>query len=327
MDGTNTTLNSGRILINLKPLDERKLSASEVIRRVQPELTSVTGITLFMQPVQDLTVEDRVSRTQFQPNGWGYDRPRTSAASRRFCIARGERVQQNAGLGLRTKLVYDRATASRLGITPSMIDNTLYDAFGQRQVSTMFYAVDHVPRGARGGPGIPAGSHGSAQPVHPLGRRNRERRSRFEEDGDDGRRTDQLFGRHLAGTLARSILPPAWNTGGTASVSSSAASATAFNGATASAGVFKNGSQVPLSAFTHIEQSSAPFDVVRSPGPVPGLSRCPSKPGARRPRRPPSRRSIKVKADIRQCTASIQAELQGTAQVFQASLANGAGAD
>ncbi len=66
IDGTNTTLNSGRILINLKPLDERKISASDVIRRLQPKLAKVAGITLFMQPVQDLTVEDRVSRTQFQ---------------------------------------------------------------------------------------------------------------------------------------------------------------------------------------------------------------------------------------------------------------------
>ena len=66
VDGINTTLNSGRILINLKPLAERKISASDVIRRLQPELAKVDGITLYMQPVQDLTVEDRVSRTQFQ---------------------------------------------------------------------------------------------------------------------------------------------------------------------------------------------------------------------------------------------------------------------
>jgi len=66
VDGINTTLNSGRIQINLKPLDQRKISASDVIRRLQPELANVDGISLFMQPVQDLTVEDRVSRTQFQ---------------------------------------------------------------------------------------------------------------------------------------------------------------------------------------------------------------------------------------------------------------------
>ncbi len=66
VDGTNTTLNSGRILINLKPLEERGINASEVIRRLQPELAKVDGITLYMQPVQDLTVEDRVSRTQYQ---------------------------------------------------------------------------------------------------------------------------------------------------------------------------------------------------------------------------------------------------------------------
>src|ERR1043166_4851677 len=66
VDGSNTTLNSGRIQINLKPIEERRISASDVIRRLQPRLSSVAGITLFMQPVQDLTVEDRVSRTQFQ---------------------------------------------------------------------------------------------------------------------------------------------------------------------------------------------------------------------------------------------------------------------
>ena len=66
MDGTNTTLNSGRIQINLKPLEERKISATEVIRRLQPKLQGVEGIQLFLQPLQDLTVEDRVSRTEFQ---------------------------------------------------------------------------------------------------------------------------------------------------------------------------------------------------------------------------------------------------------------------
>src|SRR5690242_21673310 len=66
VDGTNTTLNSGRIQINLKPLDERRIDAGAVIRRLQPELARVSGITLYMQPIQDLTVEDRVSRTQYQ---------------------------------------------------------------------------------------------------------------------------------------------------------------------------------------------------------------------------------------------------------------------
>ncbi len=144
VDGTNVTVNSGRILINLKPLARRGVSASDVIRRLQPALARVEGIQLFMQPVQDLTVEDRVSRTQYQysledPDGrelslWA---PRLVDALRaRPELADVSSDQQDQGLG--TALVVDRSTASRFGISPQAIDNTLYDAFGQRQVSTMF---------------------------------------------------------------------------------------------------------------------------------------------------------------------------------------------
>jgi multidrug efflux pump len=144
VDGTNTTVNSGRILINLKPLDEGKASVEEVISRLKPKLAQVDGITLYLQPVQDLTVEDRVSRTQYQYtledpssaelNIWTrklIDKMQTIPALRDIATD-----QQNDGLGLH--LVIDRATASRLGVTASTIDATLYDAFGQRQVSTMF---------------------------------------------------------------------------------------------------------------------------------------------------------------------------------------------
>jgi multidrug efflux pump len=145
IDGTNVTLNSGRVLINLKPLRERHhLSASGVIRRLQTKLADVHGITLFMQPVQDLTVEDRVSRTQFQytledPSAeelstWA---PRVLAAlARRPELADVSSDQQDEGLA--TVLTIDRRTAARLGVTPQVIDDTLYDAFGQRLISTMF---------------------------------------------------------------------------------------------------------------------------------------------------------------------------------------------
>jgi multidrug efflux pump len=144
VDGTNVSVNSGRILINLKPLARRGASATDVIRRLQPALARVDGIQLFMQPVQDLTVEDRVSRTQYQfsledPDGrelnlWA---PQLVDALRaRRDLADVSSDQQDQGLG--TALVVDRSTASRLGISPQAIDNTLYDAFGQRQVSTMF---------------------------------------------------------------------------------------------------------------------------------------------------------------------------------------------
>ena len=144
IDGTNTTLNSGRIQINLKPLDERQIDASSVIRRLQPQLAKVTGITLYMQPVQDLTVEDRVSRTQYQYtledpdadelNTWA---PKMVAKLRSLPELRDVASDQQ-NRGLQASLTIDRDTASRLGITPSVIDQTLYDAFGQRQVSIMF---------------------------------------------------------------------------------------------------------------------------------------------------------------------------------------------
>ncbi len=144
IDGTNTTVNSGRIQINLKPLAERKISASDVIRRLQPDLAKVQGITLFLQPVQDLTVEDRVSRTQFQYSLEDPDAKELDTWVPKF-VARLQTLpelrdvasdQQNAGLEAR--LILDRTTASRLGITPQMLDDALYDNFGQRQVSTMF---------------------------------------------------------------------------------------------------------------------------------------------------------------------------------------------
>jgi multidrug efflux pump len=144
IDGTNTTLNSGRIQINLKRLKERNLSASDVIRRLQPKLDHVDGITLFMQPVQDLTVEDRVSRTQFQYSLEDVDAKELAAWVPRFM----DRLKQLPELrdvasdqlngGLLVNLTIDRDSASRLGILPADIDNTLYDAFGQRQVSTIY---------------------------------------------------------------------------------------------------------------------------------------------------------------------------------------------
>ena len=144
IDGINTTINSGRIQINLKPLEDRKISASDVIRRLQIALAKVDGITLFMQPVQDLTVEDRVSRTQFQYSLEDPDPIELGIWSRRLMeklrtlpqLRDVASDQQDAGLLAR--IVIDRDTASRLGITPQMVDDTLYDAFGQRQISTMF---------------------------------------------------------------------------------------------------------------------------------------------------------------------------------------------
>ena len=145
VDGTNPTLNTGRIQINLKPRDERAASATDIIRRLAPKLEQdVHGITLYMQPVQDLTVESRVSRTQYQYSMEDTDANELATWAQRLL----EKLKSSPELldvatdqqtgGLQADLVIDRDTASRLGVTPTAIDNTLYDAFGQRQVSTIY---------------------------------------------------------------------------------------------------------------------------------------------------------------------------------------------
>jgi multidrug efflux pump len=144
VDGVNMTPNSGRIQINLKPRDERAADAVQVIQRLQPALEPVEGITLYMQPVQDLTVEDRVSRTQYQYTLEDADArelsewaPKLVEKLKTLPELRDVASDQQTG-GLQTQVVIDRDSASRLGVLPQAIDDTLYDAFGQRQVSTIF---------------------------------------------------------------------------------------------------------------------------------------------------------------------------------------------
>jgi len=144
VDGTNVTLNSGRMLINLKPVNQRSASASDVIRRLQRETAQVTGIALYMQPVQDLTIDTQVSRTQYQfvledanPDEFNTWVPRLVQRLRQLPqIEDVASDQQNQGLA--AYLTIDRDTAARYGITPATIDNALYDAFGQRIISTIF---------------------------------------------------------------------------------------------------------------------------------------------------------------------------------------------
>jgi len=144
VDGTNMTANGGRIQINLRPRDERAADASAIIRRLGPQLEAVEGITLYMQPIQDLTVENRVSRTQYQYSLEDADArelaewtPRLLDKLRALPELRDVASDQQDG-GLLAHLVIDRDTASRFGIVPQAIDDTLYDAFGQRQVSTIY---------------------------------------------------------------------------------------------------------------------------------------------------------------------------------------------
>jgi multidrug efflux pump len=143
-DGTNTTLNSGRMAINLKPLEDRNLNASDVIRRLQQKLADVKGIRLYMQPVQDITVDDRVTRTQYQYTLEDPDINELNTWTAKF-VAELQKLptledvatdQQTGAQAIAVNI--DRVTASRLGIAPATIDNTLYDAYGQRQINTLY---------------------------------------------------------------------------------------------------------------------------------------------------------------------------------------------
>ncbi len=144
VDGTNATPNSGRLTITLKPRDQRRASAEEVIGRLQPKLDEVEGIALYMQLAQDLQVETRVSRTQYQytledanPTELQQWAPRLLERLQLLPQLRDVASDQQVA-GLQASLKIDRDTASRLGIQAQAIDDTLYDAFGQRQVSTIF---------------------------------------------------------------------------------------------------------------------------------------------------------------------------------------------
>jgi multidrug efflux pump len=144
VDGSNTTLNSGRFLINLKPLESRSASASQVIARLQSEVASVSGISLYMQPVQDLTLADTVSRTQYQFILEDADLNELNTWTPKLVdkLAQLPQVQDvssdQAGQGIAAYITVDRDNAGRFGITVGTVDNALYDAFGQRIVSTIF---------------------------------------------------------------------------------------------------------------------------------------------------------------------------------------------
>ncbi|TLY73497.1 MAG: multidrug transporter subunit MdtC, partial [Gammaproteobacteria bacterium] len=174
VDGVNTTLNSGRLLISLVPKGERSLDASGVIRRLQHELARVPGITVHMQPVQDLTIDARVSRTLYALSAEDPDMNELSVWVKRL-VARMQSLPQLAEVasdlqdqGLETYVEIDRDAAARLGVTPAAIDNALYDAFGQRLVSTIFTqsnvyrVVLELRPGAAQGPGPLSGLYVAA---------------------------------------------------------------------------------------------------------------------------------------------------------------------
>jgi multidrug efflux pump len=313
IDGTNTTLNSGRILINLKPLDERKISAGDVIRRIQPRLAGVAGITLFMQPVQDLTVEDRVSRTQFQYTLEDPNADELNAFSPKM-VAKLKELPQLSDVatdqqvqGLRAKLVFDRDTAARLGITPATIDQTLYDAYGQREVSTIFTQLNqyHV-----------------VLEVKPEFRQSPiDLRNLFIRTGAGS--SSAAAGLVAGGSATSGVSQGPANSSSAAATAASANAALTSSamggGAIASAAVFPTGGQIPLSAFTHVESLAVPITVNhQGQFPVVTLS-FNLTPGASLGDAVTAVNKVKDEIGL---PASIQAAFQGTAQAFQTSLSN-----
>jgi multidrug efflux pump len=320
IDGTNTTLNSGRILINLKPIEERQISASEVIRRLQPELARVPGITLFMQPVQDITVEDRVSRTQFQ---YTLEDPNTDelytfaphmlAKLQESPLLRDVASDQEVG-GLCARLVFDRSTAYRFGISPSTIDQTLYDAYGQREVSTIYTQLNQYHVVLEVDPDYRQ---------NPLDLRDLFIRTNAASSTGSsglvagGSAATQLYGPTSSLTAATTSLSNSTSSGG---LSSTIASDNAFGGAQiASTTPFPNGGQVPLAAFTHVEETNVPI-TVNHQGQFPvvtlsfNLARGASLGDA-------IEAVNKVKEESHMPPA-VQAAFQGTAASFLASLSN-----
>jgi multidrug efflux pump len=265
-DGTNTTTNSGRLSINLKPLNQRKISASDVIRRLKPKLDQVQGIQLFMQPVQNITVDDRVSRTQYQytledpdPNELNDWTNRFVSQLRKLPELDDVATDQQMG-GLAVALVIDRGTASRLGIAPSTIDNTLYDAFGQRQINTMYTQVNQYHVVLESEPQfqldpnklnhlyIQANASSSATGAGAT--------SSFSSSASASAGSNALTASALYTPSANTRTPP------TNALSASSSTATSSRGAT-SAGTTSSvpSNAVPLSAFSHFENTTEPLSI------------------------------------------------------------------
>jgi multidrug efflux pump len=321
-DGTNITTNSGRLSINLKPLENRNLNASDVIRRLQTKLNDVQGIQLFMQPVQNITVDDRVSRTQYQYTLEDPDANELSEWTNKFVdhlkqLPELEDVatDQQPG-GLAVSLVIDRATASRLGIAPTTIDNTLYDAFGQRQINTMYTQLNqyHVilesepqfqqdpnklnklyiqANAASGTSGAPASSSGNGST----------------SAGSNALTTSALF-TASANTMAA---PP---NALTSSTSTSGSSRGATSAGTTSS---KTNNAVPLAAFSHFETKSESLSINHQ-GQFPAITV--SFNLAPKAALGSAITAIaKVQKDLH-FPASLQADFQGTAASFRNSLSN-----
>jgi multidrug efflux pump len=323
-DGTNTTTNSGRMSISLKPLAERNVSASEFIRRLKPQLAHVQGIELFMEPVQNITVDDRVSRAQYQYTLEDPDINELNLWTGRFVdrlrqLPQLEEVatdQQPGGLAL--YLVIDRITASRLGIAPSTIDNTLYDAFGQRQINTMYTQVNQYHVILESDPKFQQDpdklNHLYIQANASAGTSGAAAASSFASSGSAAAGSNTLTGSALYTPSAKTLTAPTNALSpGTATSGSSTGAASA--GATSSS----MSNAVPLSAFSHFEKTTEPLAITHQ-GQFPAITV--SFDLARDAALGDAIEAVdKLQRDMHM-PASLQAGFQGTAASFTNSLAN-----
>ena len=321
IDGTNTTLNSGRISINLKPLEVRRISASDVIRRLRMSLQPVHGIALYMQPVQNITVDDRVSRTQYQYTLEDPDANELNTWTDRFLDKLrhlGELVDvatDRLNGGLAESLVIDRVTASRLGIAPSTIDNTLYDAFGQRQINTMYTQLNqyHVILEAlpdfQRDPGM-------------LHKMYIQANTSSGASGPGATTTFASSGSSSAGSNA--LTSPVRYTPSSEVISQAPNAIMAgIGGASAGTTNLTSGSNaanaVPLSAFTHFERKSSPLSINRQgqfPVVTVSFNLAPGAAlGSAIAAIDKARQELKM-------PASLAADFQGTAAAFKNSLSN-----
>ena len=263
-DGTNTTLNSGRMSINLKPIEQRKLSASDVIRRLQTNLNQVDGVELYMSPVQNITVDDRVSRTQYQYTLEDPDANELNLWTAKL-VEKMKQLPQLADVatdeqtgGLAVSLVIDRVTASRFGIAPSTIDSTLYDAYGQRQISTMYTQLNQYHVILEADPNSQK-SPAKLQDLYiqssaSAGGSGPGASSSFASSGSSSAGSNATT-TSVAYTPSSSLLTaPANAINSGVGSSSTASTANATTSSTPS-------NAVPLSAFTHIERTAEPLSI------------------------------------------------------------------
>ena len=266
-DGTNTTTNSGRMSINLKPLDQRNMSASDVIRRLESKLDQVQGIQLFMQPVQNISVDDRVSRTQYQytledPDANELDDWTNRFVSRLQKLPELEDVATDQQMGgLAVSLVIDRVTASRLGIAPSTIDNTLYDAFGQRQINTMYTQTNQYHVVLESQPQFQLDpfklNHLYIQSNASSGASGTGAATSFAASASPSAGSNALTGSALYTPSANTLAPPTNALAPTTTTSPTTNNGANSAGATSSA----MSNAVPLSAFSHFEKTTEALSI------------------------------------------------------------------